>query len=188
MLSTPNCAPRASSHHRNRTTPRATPATPRSVHPARSPDHAPAGGHLDQDALHADTLRARNVCAQPVAHVGRTLRRHAEGIQRGPEDLRVRFGNADLEGVHFHVEAQGQPAADMRLVHVARRLHGVGDGAQLQAPVTQRGQCLQRALCPAGSPSAGVVSLARPEKASLFGIAAPVSRCHLPSLRAAYRS
>ena len=33
----------------------------------------------------------------------------------------------------------------MRLLHVARRLHGVGDGAQLQAPGAPRGQCLKRA-------------------------------------------
>ena len=67
------------------------------------------------------------------------------------------------------------------------RLHGVGDGAQLQAPVTQRGQYLQRARARLAR-QAPRFSLARPEKASLFGIAALVFEVLPQRFRAAYRS
>ena len=81
--------------------------------------------HLDQDALHAHTLRARNVCVQPVTHIGRTLRRYAESIQRGPEDLRVRFGDTRRRRIDTHREVPGKTTQDQAIVHVTGRLDRV---------------------------------------------------------------
>ncbi len=81
--------------------------------------------HLDQDALHPHSLRARNIGSQPVTYVGRTLRRYAESIQRGSKDLWVRFGDTRRGRVDTHREVPGKTTQDQAIVHVMGRLDRV---------------------------------------------------------------
>ena len=124
----------------------------------------PLGRRAEPVRVHVHRLQARgerpgHVVAQAVAHVhDAAVRGYAQGIQRDPEDPRVRLGHADHRGVqddaHFRAFRRWSVAvrhvADADAAQVALDgAVGVGDHAHRQA---EPGQGTQAVL----DPDAGV--------------------------------